>query len=72
MLHFLIPAAARVAPLFTPVRPRNQVVQIVCALSDATMSDPLGQQDDQQYQVLIDEWTGRVLTHAQISLGFGA
>lgn len=46
MLHFLIPVAARVAPLFTPVRPRNQVVQIVCALSDATMFDPLGQQDD--------------------------
>lgn len=46
MLHFLIPAAARVAPLLMPVRPRNQVVQIVCARSDATMFDPLGQQDD--------------------------
>jgi predicted membrane chloride channel (bestrophin family) len=71
MSHFLIPETARVAPLIANATPIDQVVQIVCALQEATSRDVFNASNP-QLQATIHEWTGQVISHQQLMRGIGA
>jgi len=71
MSHFLIPDTARVAPLIANATPIDHVVQIVCAVYEATSRDVF-HATDPQLHVTIHEWTGQVITHEQLMRGIAA
>ena len=71
MSHFLIPETARVAPLIANATPIDQVVQIVCALQEATTRDVFNASDP-HLQATIHDWTGQVISHQQLMRGIAA
>jgi hypothetical protein len=71
MPHLLIPATVPVASLLAYDSSIEYMVQIVCAILEAQLP---GLQDGDRAQVadLIHEWTGRVITPAQLHGGIAA